>query len=91
MLNKKFMGWRALGRTLGLSAGLLAQGQTNFVKMLWKFNRVYNHRRQVADHRREVRYPMQSPQAPLKKIEPAALYIHPQSLARNAGPPSGPS
>src|SRR5262249_49422656 len=29
VLNKKFMGWVALGRTLGLALGFLAQGQTN--------------------------------------------------------------
>src|SRR5205814_4060402 len=40
VLNKKFMGWVALGRTLGLSLGFLARGQTNFVKMLWKFNSI---------------------------------------------------
>ena len=82
VLNRKFMGWVALGRTAGLALGFLAKGQTNFVKMLWKFNSVYNHRRQIADHRREVRYAMQLPEAPQKKIDPAALYvIRPQALA----------
>jgi len=78
VLNKKFMGWVALGRTLGLSLGFLARGQTNFVKMLWKFNSVYNYKRQFADHQREVRYPMGLPQPELKTIDTAAMYIHPQ-------------
>ena len=47
VLNKKFMGWIALGRTLGLAAGFLAEGQTNFVKMPWKSNSVYNYRHRL--------------------------------------------
>lgn len=86
VLNQKFMGWVALGRTVGLALGLLAQGQTNFVKMLWKFNSVYNHQRQIADHHREVRYPMQFPKEKKKKVEPTELYvIQPQSLSRESG------
>ena len=83
VLNKKFMGWVALGRTLGLALGLLAQGQTNFVKMLWKFNSVYNYRRQFADHQREVRYRMHLPEASQNRVDPSKLYvIQPPSLAR---------
>lgn len=86
VLNKKFMGWVALGRTLGLALGFLAQGQTNFVKMLWKFNSVYNYRRQVADHHREVRYAMQFPETRVEKLDPTALYIiQPQAPARRIG------
>ncbi len=86
VLNKKFMGWVALGRTLGLAFGFLAQGQTNFVKMLWKFNSVYNCQRQFADHHREVRYAMQLPEARQKKVDPATLYvIQPQPLSRAIG------
>jgi hopanoid C-3 methylase len=82
VLNQKFMSWAALGRTLGLSLGFLARGQTNFVKMLWKFNKVYNYQRQLADHQREVRYPMQLPAAPVKKVDLATLYIHPHDLLK---------
>jgi hypothetical protein len=35
---------------------LLLHGQTNFIRMLWRFNRVYNGKRQLADHARLVRY-----------------------------------
>jgi hopanoid C-3 methylase HpnR len=85
VLNKKFMSWAALGRTLGLSLGFLARGQTNFVKMLWKFNKVYNYQRQLADHQREVHYPMRMPAAPVEKVDPATLYVHPHELARPIG------
>src|SRR5215472_10349561 len=86
VLNKKFMGWVALGRTAGLALGFLAQGQTNFVKMLWKFNSVYNYRRQIADHQRDVRYRMQLPEASQKRVDPSKLYvIQPPSLARQMG------
>lgn len=82
VLNKKFMGWAALYRTLGISLGFLARGQTNFVKMLWKFNKVYNQKRQIADHHREVRYSIRLPRVAQKKPDPATLYIHPQALTK---------
>ena len=86
ILNKKFMGWVALGRTLGLALGFLAQGQTNFVKMLWKFNSAYNYRRQIADHHREVRYRMHLPEATQQTVDATKLYvIQPPSLARQMG------
>ena len=86
VLNKKFMGWVALGRTLGLALGFLARGQTNFVKMLWKFNSVYNYRRQVADHYREVGYAMEFPEPREKQLEPTSLYvIQPQPPTRQIG------
>ena len=73
---------------LGLAFEFLAQGQTNFVKMLWKFNSVYNCQRQFADHHREVRYAMQLPEARQKKVDPATLYvIQPQPLSRAIGMP----
>jgi hopanoid C-3 methylase HpnR len=61
VLNQKHLGLAALRHTVSLSARLLAKGQTNFVKMLWKFNSVYNIRRQLADHARPVRYEMRLP------------------------------
>ncbi len=61
VLNMKHLGVRALASTAWLSAKLLAQGQTNFVKMLWKFNSVYNPERQMTDHRQPVKYEMKLP------------------------------
>jgi hopanoid C-3 methylase HpnR len=61
ILNKKHLGWAALKGTLQIAAGHLLRGQTNFVKMLWKFNSVYNPDLQLADHRRPVRYELTPP------------------------------
>ena len=64
VLNRKHLGFAALRTTAGLAAQRLLRGQTNFVRMLWKFNSVYNPARQLADHRRPVRYQMRLPAAP---------------------------
>jgi hopanoid C-3 methylase len=86
VLNKKLMGWAALGRTFGLALRFLAQGQTNFQRCYGSLNSVYNYQRQMADHHREVRYAMQFPEAHEKKVDPATLYvIQPQPLARQIG------
>jgi hopanoid C-3 methylase len=61
VLNMKHLGLAALKDTALLAARLLARGQTNFIRMLWKFNRVYNPQRQLADHRQSVKYEMRLP------------------------------
>jgi len=79
VLNKKHLGWAALRDTFFLAAKYLAQGQTNFVRMLWKFNQVYSQQRQLSDHQREVRYEIRLPETTTHKlIDPASLYVHPQ-------------
>jgi hopanoid C-3 methylase HpnR len=70
VLNKKHLGIAALKATAAIAARLLLRGQTNFVKMLWKFNSVYNPARQLADHARPVRYEMRMPSV---ATEPAAV------------------
>jgi hopanoid C-3 methylase len=86
VLNKKHLGWAGLRDTFVIAAKLLAEGQTNFVKMLWKFNKAYNINRQLSDHRREVKYQMSLPKAaPAKQVDPATLYIHPQQLLKPIG------
>jgi len=65
--------------TFKMAARYLAQGQTNFVRMLWKFSKVYNPDRQIADHHRPIHYKMDLPKhSPLVKIDPASLYVHHQ-------------
>lgn len=54
-------GRHQLKATAAISARLLLQGQTNFVRMLWKFNSVYNPKRQLSDHARPVKYEMKLP------------------------------
>ena len=77
VLNKKHLGFAALRHTFVMAAKYLAQGQTNFVKMLWKFSSVYNLQRQVADHHREVRYQIGMPAHPHQKnVDPKTLFVH---------------
>ena len=76
-MNKKHLGWAALKGTLQIAAGHLLRGQTNFIKMLWKFNSVYNPNLQYADHQQPVKYEMALPPAPRGKVNPKLLYILP--------------
>jgi hopanoid C-3 methylase HpnR len=76
VLNMKHLGWAALRHTFVIAARYLAQGQTNFLRMLWKFNSVYDPRRQIGDHRRENRYEIRlSDHPPLQKVDPSRLYV----------------
>jgi hopanoid C-3 methylase HpnR len=77
ILNRKHLGWEALRDTAGYATWLLLHGQTNFVRMLWKFNSVFNPALQMQDHQREVRYELPLPPVPAAgKINPRSLYIH---------------
>jgi hopanoid C-3 methylase len=76
VLNKKHLGWAALKSTATIAAGHLLRGQTNFVKMLWKFSSVYNPKLQLSDHQRPVKYQMALPPAPKETVNPKLLYIH---------------
>jgi hopanoid C-3 methylase HpnR len=74
VLAKKHLGFAALRATAGISARLLLRGQTNFLKMLWRFNSVYNPARQLADHARPVRYEMRLPPT-TPQVERRRLYV----------------
>lgn len=76
VLNMKHLGWRALRDMSKIAVRRLLRGQTNFVKMLWKFNSVYNPKLQLADHERPVKYEMALPPEPREKLDPRALYVH---------------
>jgi hopanoid C-3 methylase len=76
VLNRKHLGWAALKGTVKIAAGHLLQGQTNFVKMLWKFNSVYDPRLQLADHARPVRYEMALPPDREERVNAKLLYVH---------------
>ena len=76
ILNRKHLGWAALRETFWLSTKLLAKGQTNFIRMLWKFSSVYNPDRQLADHRQTVKYEMSLPRISLEPLVKNSLYIH---------------
>ncbi len=77
VLNKKHLGWRALKGAAGIAADRLLHGQTNFVRMLWKFSQVYHPNRQLQDHHRSARYLMRPPDyeniGPVKQKD---LFVH---------------
>jgi hopanoid C-3 methylase HpnR len=74
VLNRKHLGFAALKGTAVHAAKLLARGQTNFVRMLWRFNGVFNPKRQLADHARKVAYEMRLP-TPAPTVDRDRLYV----------------
>lgn len=85
VLSRKHLGVSALWSACGLATRLLLHGQTNFVQMLWKFNRVYHPERQYADHFQPVQYALQPPTAGLSKPPSPQLYVHvPMERQRHA-------
>ena len=87
VLNRKHLGFAALKEVASIAGKLALKGQTNFLKMLWKFNSVYNAERQVAEHSREVKYAMRPPSMHTEG-RPAAdkLYIHMPKPSRPQAP-----
>jgi hopanoid C-3 methylase HpnR len=76
VLSIKHLGFSALREAAGLAAGRLLRGQTNFVKMLWKFNSVYNPELQIADHNQPVKYEISLPPPRTEKFDRKTMYIH---------------
>ena len=76
VLNRKHLGWRALKGLAGTLAHNLARGQTSTLKMLWKFNSVYDPALQLADHRQPVHYEMSLPPEHRDLIDPRSIYVH---------------
>ena len=74
VLNRKHLGWMALRHAGGMAAHRLLHGQTNFVRMLWRFNSVFDPALQLADHARPMRYALPEPPS----VPPArrALDVH---------------
>ncbi len=86
VLRQKHLGLSALRGAARILAGQLLRGQTNFARSIWKFNRVYNVQRQLADHARPVTYTMRPPRPLTAKPKPAELYVHMPGLARREAP-----
>jgi radical SAM superfamily enzyme YgiQ (UPF0313 family) len=77
VLNRKHLGWGALKLYGGAALRAASRGQTNYLRMLWKFSTVYNTERQYADHLKPVRYEMRPPRQLLgAKPTKHDLYIH---------------
>jgi hopanoid C-3 methylase HpnR len=91
VLSRKHLGVAALWSTLGLTTRLLLRGQTNFVRMLWKFNRVYHSERQYSEHFQPVKYTLQPPMhAGTSKPASAQLYVHTPRAARRLASQTSP-
>ncbi|MFI2435850.1 hopanoid C-3 methylase HpnR [Streptomyces sp. NPDC018693] len=87
VINRKHLGLStALGAARVLGRNLL-HGQTNFARMLWKFNQVYNPRRQYADHFRPVRHELPLPPH-LPVDDRRELYVHTRPATRTRPPGS---
>jgi len=85
VLRRKHLGVAALRKASSIALRLLCRGQTNFVRSLWKFGKVYNTERQYANHLREVRYSMNPPpRSEASKPTPAELYVHAPGSAKRA-------
>jgi magnesium-protoporphyrin IX monomethyl ester (oxidative) cyclase len=86
VINRKFLGLRTAVQMVGIISRQLAHGQTNFMQMLWKFNKVYNPKRQYSDHFREVRYELPVPEhRHIDRREREQLYIHRRPSAVGGG------
>lgn len=81
VINRKHLGLRTAAGAARVLGGNLARGQTNFARMLWKFSRVYNPRRQLADHERPVRYRLPLPEH-LDVGDRRQLYVHTRKAPR---------
>ena len=88
VLARKHLGVAALAKTGGIIARQLLHGQTNFARMIWKFNNVYNADRQYAEHQREASYlmpqPVPSPSPTVTQADRKMLYVHSSAPARRS-------
>jgi hopanoid C-3 methylase HpnR len=76
VLTYRHLGWAALRQCAGLVVRKLLRGQTNFIRMLWKFDSVYHPELQLADHRQPVKYEISLPPPSVTTVQRRALYIH---------------
>lgn len=76
VLNRKHLGFSALWDLFGLATSLVLRGQTNFIKMLWKFSEVYNPERQFAEHGLKTTYTLTPPTNGAFPPAREELYVH---------------
>ncbi|MGI8450493.1 MAG: hypothetical protein ACR2MP_25620 [Streptosporangiaceae bacterium] len=87
VINRKHLGVAGLAQAAGIAGRLLARGQTNFLRMLWQFSRVYNGTRQYADHQRPVHYELPAPAPrPAGPQGRSDLYVHARPARRPPRP-----
>jgi hopanoid C-3 methylase HpnR len=83
VIARKHLGVAALRKAAALILRLALQGQTNFARAIWRFDRVYNADRQFADHQQPVTYAIRPPPPAAKGR--AELFVHSRARA-HAGP-----
>jgi hypothetical protein len=81
VLYRKHLNWRTAPGFTKAAFGLLMQGQTNFIRGMMLYNKVFNVEKMLADHALPVRYqiPLPPPQPATGKqpiAKTAGLYIH---------------
>jgi hopanoid C-3 methylase len=76
VLARKNLGRAALRQCAGIVIRKLLCGQTNFIRMLWKFNSVYRPELQLADHGQRVKYEISLPPPSVATAQHKRLYIH---------------
>lgn len=76
LINAKFMGWRTAVDVSKILAGQLMRGQTNFLKMLFKFAKVYNADRFYQDHFKDTKYHVRRPEQYAAPQSPKDLIRH---------------
>lgn len=76
VLSKKHLGLSALRKAAAVAGRHALNGQLNFLRMLWKFDSVYNPKLQLSDHERPVEYEIPLPPAPRARVDRRTLYVH---------------
>ncbi|MBV9117188.1 MAG: hopanoid C-3 methylase HpnR [Acetobacteraceae bacterium] len=76
VLNRKHLGLRTLFEAAPVFARLLARGQTNFIRSMFAFRKVYNADALFTDHAKPVAYELPEPEPPRAVRDRAELYVH---------------
>jgi hopanoid C-3 methylase HpnR len=79
VLYSKHMNWRTTPQLVALLARNLARGQTNFMRGIIKYNKVFSLETMLGDHARPVHYELPlppRPQADAPAVKASQLYIH---------------
>jgi hopanoid C-3 methylase len=78
VLYRKHLNWWTAPMVARAIAGHLMRGQTNFVRGIMNYNKVYNPEKLLRDHARPVAYEIPLPPKPVAQgsAKPGSLYIH---------------
>lgn len=79
VLNRKHLGLRTVLGAAGRFAALALRGQTNFLRAMFNFRKVYSKEALLADHARPVVYEVPLP--PARGLARRELYVHPPGRA----------